>query len=90
MSKEGFQEWQYVLGQNGVEISTLEKGMKSFSGVVDGTSAAGVAAMDKLGISIEGMSKEEAFNAAVTALQGVTDETQRLSIATDLFGAGAA
>lgn len=90
MSKTAFQEWQYILGQNGVEISTLETGMKTFGTVMDGTSTAGVAAMEALGISFEGMNQEEAFAAAITALQGVEDETLKMSLAADLFGTKAA
>ena len=90
MSKTAFQEWQYVLGQNGVSISALETGMKTFQGTMDGTSANGVAAMEKLGISFQNMNQEEAFNAAIAGLQGVDDETQRATLAADLFGAKAA
>lgn len=90
MSKTAFQEWQYVLGQNGVSISALETGMKTFQGTMDGTSKNGVAAMEKLGISFQNMNQEEAFNAAIAGLQGVDDETQRATLAADLFGAKAA
>ena len=29
ISKEGFQEWRYVMGQNGMDISSLNAGMKT-------------------------------------------------------------
>lgn len=90
MSKTAFQEWQYVLGQNGVSMSALETGMKTFQNTMDGTSANGVAAMEKLGISFQNMNQEEAFNAAIAGLQGIDDETQRATLAADLFGAKAA
>lgn len=90
MSKEAYQEWQYILGQNGVEVASLETAMKSFGNVMDGSSKAGTQALEKLGISIEGLSQEDAWEATVKALQGVEDETERLSLATDLYGARAA
>lgn len=90
MSKEAYQEWQYILGQNGVEVASLETAMKSFGNVIDGSSKAGTKALEKLGISIEGLSQEDAWEATVKALQGVEDETERLSLATDLYGARAA
>ena len=90
MSKEAYQEWQYILGQNGVEVASLETAMKSFGNVIDGSSKAGTQALEKLGISIEGLSQEDAWEATVKALQGVEDETERLSLATDLYGARAA
>ena len=90
MSKEAYQEWQYILGQNGIEVASLETAMKSFGNVMDGSSQAGTQALEKLGISIEGLSQEDAWEATVKALQGVEDETERLSLATDLYGARAA
>lgn len=77
------------MGQNGVDMKALETGMKSMLNVMDGTSASGCAAMEKLGLSIEGMSQEEAFNATIAALQGVADETERAALAADIFGAKA-
>ena len=90
MSKEAYQEWQYILGQNGIEVASLETAMKSFGNVMDGSSQAGTQALEKLGISIEGLSQEDAWEATVKALQGVEDETERVSLATDLYGARAA
>ena len=88
-SKQAYQEWGYILGQNGVDMKAMETGMKSMLKVMTGTSKDGCAAMEKLGLSIEGMSQEEAFNATITALQGVSDETQRAALAADIFGAKA-
>lgn len=89
-STQALQEWGYVAKMNGMELDVLQTGMKTFTTAMDGSSAAGVAACKKLGISIEGLSNEEAFNVAITALQGVTDETEKMALATDLFGAKAA
>ncbi len=86
MSVEGYQEWSYVLGQNGADITQMGTAMKTLSTVMDGTSKSGVEAMEALGISFKGMNQEEAFKAAVTALQGVSDETEKARLAQDLFG----
>ena len=89
-STQALQEWGYVVKMNGMELDVLQTGMKTFTTAMDGSSAAGVAACKKLGISIEGLSAEEAFDAAIVALQGVSDETEKMALATDLFGAKAA
>lgn len=86
MSVEGYQEWAYVLGQNGADITQMGTAMKTLSTVMDGTSTSGVAAMNELGISLQGLNQEEAFEAAVTALQGIDDETEKARLAQDLFG----
>lgn len=86
MSKTAYQEWAYVMSQNGIEVDKLKDATKTLGTTIDGTSANGVAAMQALGLSFEGMNKEEAFNAAITALQGIDDETTKCSLATALFG----
>ena len=59
MSKEAYQEWQYILGQNGIEVASLETAMKSFGNVMDGSSQAGTQALEKLGISIPKVTEKE-------------------------------
>ena len=86
MSVEGYQEWAYVLSQNGADIDKLGTAMKTLSNVMDGSSKQGVTALEKLGVSFQGLNQEEAFAAAVTGLQGLSDETLKAQIAQDLFG----
>lgn len=92
MSRQGFQEWDYVMSQNGMSIETMQVGMKklntTFVDAQNGGSRA-TEAFGKLGLSmedLEGMSREDIFDASVKALQGVTDESERAAIANDLFG----
>jgi hypothetical protein len=94
MSREGFQEWEYVLSQNGMEIDTLQTGMKtlvtSMDQAIEGTGA-GAESFEKLGISVldasgNVKSQETVFNEAVTALQGMEDGAEKAKIANDLFG----
>lgn len=86
MSNTAYQEWSYVLSQNGIEIDKLKDATKTLENTINGSSASGVEAMKALGLSFEGMNKEEAFNATIAALQGVDDETKKCSLATALFG----
>jgi hypothetical protein len=92
ISREGFQEWDFILSQSGTSIDSMSAGMKTLTNSVDdlrkGTGA-GSEAFERLGISmedLEGKSQEEVFEMTVTALQGVTDETERAALANDLLG----
>lgn len=83
MSKKGFQEWDYILGQNGASIDGMKMAMKT---LVSDTTATNEA-FDTLGLTItDSMSQEEIFEKTVTALQGMEDGTAKAQLATDLFG----
>lgn len=92
MSRKGYQEWGYVLGQAGVDINSLQTGMKTMTnqiGAAQKGTAASVEAFSKLGISMEelqGMSREDAFAAIVKGMQGMEDSTERAALANKLFG----
>lgn len=92
MSRKGYQEWGFVLGQAGVDINSLQTGMKTMTnqiGAAKNGTAASVEAFNKLGISMEelqGMSREEAFGAIVKGMQGMEDSTERAALANQLFG----
>jgi len=92
LSRKGYQEWDYVLAQAGVDINSLQTGMKTMTNKIDaakkGTSSA-VDTFSKLGISmkdLEGMSREDAFSSIVKQLQGMEDSTERAALANQLFG----
>jgi len=55
LSRTGFQEWEYVLSQNGMSIETLQGGMKTLVGRIDeaitGTGE-GAESFEKLGVSV--------------------------------------
>jgi len=85
---ESFQEWQYVAQISGTSMESLKAGMKTLSSAVE----TGSEAFDKLGLSQEelaSMSQEEVFEATITALQGVEDQTERTYLASQLLGKGA-
>ena len=92
LSRKGYQEWDYVLSQNGASISTLENGMKKLNNTVDDAINGSTSATDKfrrLGISMEdlqGKSREEVFEMTVRGLQGIADEGEKAAIANDLLG----
>jgi hypothetical protein len=92
LSREGFQEWDYIMSQNGMSIDSMQGGMKTLTNMFDdlgkGTATA-TDAFGRLGLSYEdmaGMTRDEIFNTTFTALQGVADETERAALANDLFG----
>lgn len=85
---ESFQEWQYIAQISGTSMESLKAGMKTLSSAVE----TGSEAFDKLGLSQEelaSMSQEEVFEATISALQGVTDQTERMYLASQLLGKGA-
>lgn len=92
MSREAYQEWDYVLSQSGVEITNMTTGLKTLTNKIDDAKNGGKSAtamFDKLGISMSDlnkMSREEAFDAVIAGMQGMEDSTERAALANDLFG----
>ena len=92
LSAEGYQEWDYVLSQSGVEINNLTTGMKTLTNSLDDAkngSSSAIEKFDRLGISmsdLEGLSQEDVFALVIESLQAVTDETEKAALANDLFG----
>lgn len=83
MSTTAYQEWGYVLKQNGIEISALKVGMRQFSQKV----AAGDEALKKYGITATNV--EDAFGQAIANIQNLGTETEKIAAATELFGSRA-
>lgn len=95
LSRQGFQEWEFILSQSGASIEGMKAGMtqlnNSFDELKKGTGA-GADAFARLGLSMDdlaGMSQEQVFESTIKALQGVTDESERAAIANDLLGKSA-
>lgn len=92
MSRKGFQEWDYILSQNGASIDSMKMGMKTLTNSLDSVSQSGDTAgtaFERLGISydqLQGKSQEEVFEMTITALQGVESETERAALANQLLG----
>lgn len=94
ISRQGFQEWDYLLGQNGANIESLQMGMKTLVNQIDGVTKGNknsVATFRALGISVKDSSgklknQEQIFNEVVTALQKMPDGAKKAKIANDLLG----
>ena len=94
LSKEGYQEWSYVLGQNGMDISSLQMGMKTLVTQMDGVvggSKTSIEMFDKLGLSVTDASgalkdQETMMNEVMLALADMPNGTEKARLATELFG----
>lgn len=92
LSYEGFQKWDYILGQSGVDIDSMQAGLKTLTNQIDDArngSADAQARFEALGLSIEdisNMSREEVFEAVISGFQQMEDSTERAALANDLFG----
>ena len=88
LDTQSYQEWDFVLQRAGSSIDAMKTSMKTLANAaVDGSDA-----FEALGISQEQlaeMNQAELFEATVKALQNVTDEQQRMVLASDLLGKGA-
>jgi hypothetical protein len=92
LSRQGFQEWDFILSQSGTSVESLKQGMKTLIRSVDdltlGTGV-GAEAFERLGIELEdiqGLSQEEIFEKVVTELQKMENETEKAALAQDLLG----
>lgn len=88
MSKESFQQWDYIMQINGASIETLQAGMKTLSTAAQN----GSDAFDKLGLSeefVKSASPEELFESTIGKLQEMEEGTERTAIASKLLGRSA-
>ena len=92
LSYEGFQRWDYILGQSGVDIDSMQTGLKTLTNQLDDArngSADAQARFEALGLSLEdisNMSREEVFESVISGFQRMEDSTERAALANDLFG----
>lgn len=94
LSIEGYQEWAYVMGQNGMEIDKLQTGMKTLVQQMDSAASGSVTAQenfDRLGVSIYdangGLKDQETImNEVLRALADMENGTEKARLATELFG----
>lgn len=88
LDTQSYQEWDFVLQRAGSSIDSMKTAMKTLANAaVDGSDA-----FEALGISQEqlaSMNQAELFEATVKSLQNVTDEQERMALASDLLGKGA-
>ena len=92
LSTDAYQEWDYVLSLAGTEMSSMSTGLKTLTNKLDDAkngSASALAMFEQLGLSLEdlqGMSREQAFEAVIYGFQDMADSTERAALANDLFG----
>lgn len=94
LSREGFQQWDYILKQNGADIESMKGGMKALVNNIDGVSKGNknaIANFKKLGISVKDSSgqlknQEQVFEEVVAALQKMPDGVNKAKLANDLLG----
>lgn len=94
ISRQGFQEWDYLLGQNGAKIESLQMGMKTLVNQIDGVTKGNknsIATFRALGVSVKDSSgklknQEQVFNDVVNALQKMPDGAKKAKLANDLLG----
>jgi len=95
MSRQAFQEWNYILGQNGISIDVMQGGFKAMTNAVDDLfngSSKMTESFGKLGLSadeLRGKTRDEIFATVIQELQGMPDSVERAALANDLLGRSA-
>lgn len=92
MSYEAYQKWDYVLGQAGVDIDSMQTGLKTLTNQI-GQAANGsgdaAARFEQLGVTVDDlktMSREDIFGKVIQGFQNMEDSTERAALANKLFG----
>ena len=92
MSRKAYQEWDYILGQNGVSIDSMSTAMKTLNSNIlsaaDGTEES-ANAFEQLGLFINDiidLNPEDQFEAVVRALQKMPAGAQKSALAVKIFG----
>ena len=94
VSRQGFQEWEFILSQSGTDIEKLQMGMKTLVAQVDQADKGvgkGADNFARLGISVRDTTgnlkdQETLFNEVMVALQNMEDGTEKARLANELLG----
>lgn len=92
ISSTFYQEWEHVLQHSGTSMDKMGTSFKRLASASQDASADQQAAFEKLGLSMEDVSKmspEELFTSVISGLQGMEEGTERTALATTLLGKGA-
>jgi len=97
ISRDAFQEWDFILSQNGMNIDQLRTSMKTLAGAAEEASRGTITytrTFDALGISIYDTSgalkdQEDLLFDSISALSEMENTTLRTAYASDLFGRSA-
>lgn len=94
ISRQAFQELDFICSQSGTSVDTLQMGMKSLTtamtGAANGTKS-NVDQFNKLGVSVTNAdgslrSQEDVMWDVLSALQSMENQTEKARLATQLFG----
>ena len=94
LSRQGFQQWDYILSQSGVDIDKMQVGMKTLSQQMVASTKRGSEAeamFKKLGVRVKDtrgnfISQEDAFETVIVAFQKMPDGIEKANLAQKLFG----
>lgn len=94
ISKQAFQEWDYIMGQSGMDVSKLQVGVKTLVTQMTAASKGSESAQSafkKLNVTWQDSwgrlkSQEEVLNETILALAKMGNTTERARLATELFG----
>ncbi len=97
MSRKAFQEWDYIMSQNGGSVDSLQMGYKTLASQMNGVqkgSKDSIANFKKLGVAVKDSngqlrSQEDVFNDSIRALQRIKNPTEKAIMAQKLFGKSA-
>jgi hypothetical protein len=93
MGTKSFQEWDYIMAQNGGQVEILKTGYRALGNQMDAYrkgSKDSIGIFRQLGVDVKKTngqfrSQDDVFNDVILKLQGINDETQRNIWATRLF-----
>lgn len=97
ISRQSFQEWDFILSQNGASVDGLQMGLKTLARAAD-EAAQGTATyadiFDRLNVSVVDANgnlkdQETLFNDTILALSEMENETERTALASQLLGRSA-
>ena len=92
LSRKAYQEWDYILSQNGASIDSMNMGMKTLNNLVLDAAKGGKEsknAFAELGVSykeLDKLSQEDQFEAVVRAFQKMPAGAQKSALAVKIFG----
>lgn len=98
MSRKAFQEWDYIMSQNGGNVESLQMGFKTLTTQIEGVqkgSKDSIRAFSALGVKVKENNgqfrkADDVFNDVIRKLQKIKDPTQKMILANRLFGRSAA
>jgi len=95
LSRQGFQEWDFIMSQSGSSVEVLQSGFKTFTGIIDDATTGNkkaTTAFKELGLStgeLKKLSPEETFDRTIIALQNMPESAHKSALANDLLGRSA-